>query len=59
MSTKKTLLNDAEELTDLLENNGLTVIIINGLHSYEKGENKYSFISFSVEKKWHQETQGA
>lgn len=58
MSTKKKLLEDAEEVTTLLENNGLSVMTINGLHVYEKDGDKYSLISFSVEKK-HQETQGA
>ena len=58
MSTKKVLLEDAEKLTELLENNGLAVMTINGLHIYEKDGDKYSFISFTVEKK-HQETQGA
>lgn len=59
MSTKKKLLEDTEEVTTLLEDNGLSVMTINGLHIYEKDGCKYSFISFSVENKWHQEDQGA
>jgi len=58
MSTKKVLLEDAEKLTELLENNGLTVMTISGLHTYEKDGDKYSLISFTVEKR-HQEHQGA
>jgi len=51
MSTKERLLEDAEDLTELLENNGLTVMTINGLHISEKDGDKYSLISFSVEQK--------
>ena len=55
----KQALNDASELIDVLNKTGWTIMSIGSVHGYSKEDETFSHLSFSVERKQNQETQGA
>ncbi len=55
----KQALSDANDLIDIIEKAGWSIMSIGNVHGYNKDDETFSFISFTVEKKCNHESHGA